>query len=153
MAQLVKCPTSAQDMISQFVSSSPASGSVLTARSLEPAVDSVSPSLCPSPVCAVSLSLSLSKIINTKKKCFRVSHHGHGTVPLKMVDMGRLGGSVCQASDFRSGHDLTVPGYEPPIGLCADSSEPGAASDSVSPSLSAPSLFMLCLSLYLCLKK
>ena len=35
-------------MISQFVSSSPASGSVLTAQSLEPASDSVSPSLCSS---------------------------------------------------------------------------------------------------------
>ena len=35
----------AQIMISQFVSSSPASGSVLTAQSLKPASDSVSPSL------------------------------------------------------------------------------------------------------------
>ena len=52
MAQLVKRPTSAQVMISRSVGSSPVSGSVLTARSLEPASDSV----C---VC-VSLSLSLS---------------------------------------------------------------------------------------------
>ena len=42
-AQSVECPTSAQVMTSQFVGSSPASGSVLTARSLEPASDSVSP--------------------------------------------------------------------------------------------------------------
>ena len=41
----VKHPTSAQVMISQFVSSSPISGSVLTAQSLEPASDSVPPSL------------------------------------------------------------------------------------------------------------
>ena len=37
VAQLVKRPTSAQVMISWFVSSSPTSGSVLTAQSLEPA--------------------------------------------------------------------------------------------------------------------
>ena len=45
VAQLVGRPTSAQVMISQFVSSSAASGSVLTAQSLEPVSDSVSPSL------------------------------------------------------------------------------------------------------------
>ena len=28
--------------------------------------------------------------------------------------------------DFGSGHDLTVHGFEPHLGLCADSSEPGA---------------------------
>ena len=49
-AQSVKCPTSAQVMISRLVSSSPMSGSVLTAGSLEPASDSAS----------LSLSLSLS---------------------------------------------------------------------------------------------
>ena len=43
MAQSAERPTSAQVMMSQFVSLSPASGSVLTARSLEPASDSVSP--------------------------------------------------------------------------------------------------------------
>lgn len=42
---VVKRPTSAQVMVSQFVSLSPASGSVLTAQSLEPASNSVSPSL------------------------------------------------------------------------------------------------------------
>ena len=56
MAQLVKCPTSAQVMISPFMSLSPASGSVLTAQSLEPALDSVSPSLSGPPL------LMLSKI-------------------------------------------------------------------------------------------
>ena len=29
-------------------------------------------------------------------------------------------------SDFSSGHDLTVREFEPGVGLCADSSEPGA---------------------------
>ena len=37
VARSVELPTSAQVMISLFVSSSPASGCVLTARSLEPA--------------------------------------------------------------------------------------------------------------------
>ena len=55
-AQSVERPTSAQVMISQFVGSSPVSGSVLTAHSLEPALDSVSPSLCPSPMHTPCLS-------------------------------------------------------------------------------------------------
>ena len=63
--------------------------------------------------------------------------------------MGCLRGSVGWASDFGSGHDLTARGFEPHVQLCADSSEPGAASDSVSPFLSAPPLLMLCLSLSL----
>ena len=44
VAQSVEAPTSAQAMISQFMSSSPVSGSVLTVQSLGPASDSVSPS-------------------------------------------------------------------------------------------------------------
>ena len=42
VVQSVKCPTSAQVMISQSVSLSPVSGSVLTAHSLKPALDTVS---------------------------------------------------------------------------------------------------------------
>ena len=57
----VKCPTSAQVMISQFLSSSPASGSVLTAESLEPTSHSVSPSLSTPPQLGLGLSLSLSQ--------------------------------------------------------------------------------------------
>ena len=57
VAQSVKHLTSAQVMISWFVGSSPALGSVLTAQSLEPASDSGSPSLCPSPTCTLSLPL------------------------------------------------------------------------------------------------
>ena len=45
VAQSVKRPTSAQITILLFVSLSPTSGSVLTAQSLEPASNSVSPSL------------------------------------------------------------------------------------------------------------
>ena len=45
MAQLVGHPTLAQVIMSRFVSSSPTSGSVLTVQTLEPASDSVSPSV------------------------------------------------------------------------------------------------------------
>ena len=62
VAQSVKHPTWAQVVISQSVSSSPASGSVPTAQNLEPASDSVSPSRYAPPL----LTLSLSKI-NIKK--------------------------------------------------------------------------------------
>ena len=51
VAQSVKLSTWTQVMISWFVSWSPTSGSVLTAWSLEPALDSVSPSLsAPTPL-------------------------------------------------------------------------------------------------------
>ena len=56
VARSVKRPASAQVMVSHFVSSSPASGSVLTAQSLEPASDSVSPSLSAPPLLVLSLS-------------------------------------------------------------------------------------------------
>ena len=58
VAQSVKRPTSAQVVISRFVSSSPALGSVLTAQSLEPASDSVSPSFSGPPLLMFCLSLS-----------------------------------------------------------------------------------------------
>ena len=51
--------------------------------------------------------------------------------------MGRLGGSVGGGSDFSSGHDLAVRGFESRVGLCADGSEPGAC-------------FKFCVSLSLC---
>ena len=50
--------TSAQVMISQFVSSSPTSGSVLTPQSLESASDSMSPSLSAPPLLVLCLCLS-----------------------------------------------------------------------------------------------
>ena len=71
MAHSVKHLTLAQVMIWWFMSSSPASGPVLTAQSLEPALDSVSPSLSLPLLCShclsLSLSLSLSKV-NIKKE-------------------------------------------------------------------------------------
>ena len=56
VTQLVKHLTSAQVMISHSVSSSPTSGFVLTAQSLEPALILCLPLSAPSP--ALSLSLS-----------------------------------------------------------------------------------------------
>ena len=62
VAQSVKCPTSAQVMVSQFVGSGPVSGSVLTAQSLKPASDFVSPSLSLPLPHSSSVSPCLSKI-------------------------------------------------------------------------------------------
>ena len=66
VAQSVERPTSAQVTISWFVSSSPASGSVLTARSLQPASGSVSPSLSTPPL--LVLCLSVFQKMNKHKK-------------------------------------------------------------------------------------
>ena len=129
MAQSVEHPSLAQVIISQLVSLSPASGSVLTARSLEPALDSVSPSLStPNPL-AFCLCLSLEKI-NIKKN------------PLR-------GAWVAQSVEHPTSAKVTISqsvssSPESGSGLMAQSLEP--ASDSVSPSLSAPPPFMLCLS-------
>ena len=69
VVQSVKRPTSAQVMISRSVSSSPASGSGLMAQSLEPASDSVSPSLsAPARSCLVSLCLKNKKNKKQNKK-------------------------------------------------------------------------------------
>ena len=73
MAQSVKCPTSAQVMISWVMGLSPALVSVLTAQSLEPALASVSPSLSALFPLILCLSLflknkqTLKKIFITKK--------------------------------------------------------------------------------------
>ena len=68
MAQSVKHQTLAQVMILWFVSLSPVLGSVLTAQSLEPASDSVSPSL--SAPSQLTLCLSLSEINKCYNTCF-----------------------------------------------------------------------------------
>ena len=59
---------------------------------------------------------------------------------------GHLGGSFSWASDFGSGHDLAVCGFELRIGLCGDSSEPGACFGFCL-LLSSPPPVVLCLSL------
>ena len=59
-----------------------------------------------------------------------------------------LAGAPGWLSRLSSGHDLTVREFEPRVGLCADSSEPGACFGFyVSLSLSDPPQLMLCLSL------
>ena len=70
MAQSVKQPTSAQVMISWFVSSSPSLGSLLAAHSLEPDSDSVSPSLSLPLPCSHSVFFCLSEMNKCKKKFF-----------------------------------------------------------------------------------
>ena len=60
VAQLAERPTSAQVMISEFMSLSPVSGSVLKAQNLEPAADSVSLSAPPLLMLCLSFSFSLS---------------------------------------------------------------------------------------------
>ena len=62
-------PTSSQVVISRFMGSSPTSGSVLTAQSLEPVWDSVTLSLSAPPSLTLCLSLS-QRYINIKKKIF-----------------------------------------------------------------------------------
>ena len=67
-AWVAQRPTSAQVMIPRFVGSSPMLGSGLTARSLEPAWDSVSLSLFLPHSCSLSLSLSLSLCLSKINK-------------------------------------------------------------------------------------
>ena len=67
VAQLINHLTSAQVMISRFVSSSPGLGSVLTAQCLEPASDSVSPFLSAPPLLTLSPFLS-----NINKHCKKI---------------------------------------------------------------------------------
>ena len=73
MAQLVKQLTLAQVMMWQFVGSSPASGSVLTAQSLEPASDSVSSPVSAPPMlmpCLSIIKINVKKIFKLKIKFF-----------------------------------------------------------------------------------
>ena len=68
MTQSVKLPTLAQVMISQFMGSSPTLSSVLTAQSLQPALDSVSPFLSVPPLLTLCLFLKINKHL---KKIFK----------------------------------------------------------------------------------
>ena len=90
VSQLVKRPTSAQIMISWFVGSSPTSGSscsVLTAWSLDPASDSVSPFLFAPLLLMLCLCLSDILIkhktkIKKKKKNFPFPPYYSGVVSI-----------------------------------------------------------------------
>lgn len=68
VAQSVKRPTSAQVMSSPFVSSSHASGSVLTAQSWEPASNSLSSSFSAPPPLMLCLLLAKINFRSLKKK-------------------------------------------------------------------------------------
>ena len=74
VAPSVERPTSAQVVISQFVSSSLESGSMLTAQSLQPASASVSPSLsAPPPTHALSLKTLIDVKTKTKNKNINIA--------------------------------------------------------------------------------
>ena len=97
VAQSVERPTSAQVTISWFVGSSPPLGSVLTAQSLEPASDSVSPSLSAPPLLTLRLSLSFKNKQTLKNKFTDTEgpatlHHGVTLClvfwPLQLLRMG-----------------------------------------------------------------
>ena len=74
VAQSVKRLTSAQVMNSQFVGLSPASGSVLTAQSLEPALDSVSPSLSAPPPLMLCLYQKMNKHLKKRVELYSETH-------------------------------------------------------------------------------
>ena len=68
---------------------------------------------------------------------------------LKIRAQGCLGGSVCWASDFGSGHGLRAREFEPCVGLCADGLQTQGletALDAVSPPPPALPLIMLSVS-------
>ena len=90
VAQSFGCPTSAQVMISRLVSLSPVSGSVQTAQSLEPALDSMSLSLPRPPSHSVSLKnkqTNIQKKDETWKPCAR-GHHGCKLDPSQWWNLG-----------------------------------------------------------------
>ena len=61
------------------------------------------------------------------KRCISVSIKPNGQEKdSNKKKEGRPGGSASSASNFGSGHDLTVREFKPHVGLCADSSESGA---------------------------
>ena len=74
MTQLVKHLTSTQVMISRFVSSTPASGSVLIAQSLEPASDSVSPLLSAPPPLMLCLYQKMNKHLKKRVELYSETH-------------------------------------------------------------------------------
>ena len=136
VAQSVEHPTLAHAMILEFVSSSPMSGSVPTAQSLEPASDSVSPPLSAPPpltLClSVSLSLSLSLSLSQKQTLKKL----RGAWVAQLVEhltSAQVTVSRITSSSPASGSVLTARSLEP-------------ASDSASPSLSAPPPLALCFS-------
>ena len=120
VAQSAERLASAQIMVSQSVSSSPASGSVQTAQSLEPALDSGSPSLSALP--PLVPCLCLSKINNTKK-IFKKGGCSWVAQSVERLTSAQVMISWFVSSSPTSGSMLTVQSLEPAL-------------DSLSPSLS-----------------
>ena len=127
MAQSVKCRTSAQVMISQSVSSSPASGSVLTAQSLEPASDSVSPSFSSPPQLTLSLKKNKQTFNKQKKRLF-----GSGLLPESNISSLAQHTRPCTprplpVSPAQSGSTCTLAGTRAQELLCLDPLSPAAS--------------------------
>ena len=81
----------------------------------------------------------------TSPSCPRRDSQQQGPETLKEHNTWDAGGSVGWVSDFGSGCDLPVRGFEPRVWVCGESLE--TASGSVSPSPSASPPLTLCLSL------
>ena len=69
----------------------------------------------------VSVRMVMGAIPLSPGQGVRVSAHGDDKNGRRL---GRLGGSVGEASDFSSGHDLMVREFQPRVGLCAESLGP-----------------------------
>ena len=109
MAQLVEWPTLAQVMISWFEGSSSTLGSVLTAQSLGPTLDPVSPSLCPSPTHAYSLSKNIFKYNLLSRVSWVAQSVKHPTLAQVMiswfVSSSPVSGSVLTSQSLESALD------------------------------------------------
>ena len=77
------------------------------------------------------------KLVNINMHIFAHGHKLRHDIEV-MYLTGCLGGSVGEASDFGSGHDFMVCGFEPHFRVCADSVEPASDTLSLFLSLSAP---------------
>ena len=138
VAQSVKHLTSPQVMISHNMGWSPTSGSVLTALSLEPALESVSPSPSPSAPPLLTLNLSLfskkEKKRNIKTKFLKINFFGGAWVAQLVERLTSAQVMILQLLSLSpvSSSVLTALSLEP-------------ASDSVSPFPSPTHTLSLCL--------
>ena len=105
VASSIKLLTVAEVVISRLLSSSPTSGSVLTARSRKPASDSVSPSLCSSPPHALSLSLKNKSTLKKIKKKKRIPPSG---IPSSLFQDRSMSFSSAFSIDQRGAGLLTL---------------------------------------------
>ena len=68
--------------------------------------------------------LEIAILFHSQYSKSALAHSHFATQNVKMCTKG-MPGWLSQLSNFSSGHNLTVLGFETHIGLCADSSEPG----------------------------